>query len=144
GPADIGIGGTPRRHASAGDLMNLAIRVAAAAVVAGLLAAGCGGAGPSPASPPPSPPASPNGSTAASAPATAPVSTPSPFAYVPLFPFGNLAAVRAWQASYASGGHQPWHLNPGRTALAFTQGYLGFGRIGKVAELRMSGGDAHV
>jgi hypothetical protein len=124
--------------------MNLAIRAAAAAVVAGLLAAGCGAAGPSPASPSPSPSVSPHGSTAASAPATAPASTPSPFAYVPLFPFGNLAAVRAWQASYASGGHQPWHLNPGRTALAFTQGYLGFSHINKVAALTISGGDAHV
>jgi hypothetical protein len=52
--------------------------------------------------------------------------------------------VRAWQASYASGGHQPWHLNPGLTALAFTQGYLGFGRIDKVAALSLNGGDAHV
>jgi hypothetical protein len=123
--------------------MNLAIRVAAAAA-AGLLAAGCGAAGPSPASHP----ASPQRSTAApaptSAPVTAPASTPAPFPYVPLFPFGNLAAVRAWQASYASGGHQPWHLNPGRTALAFTQGYLGFARIDKVAALRTGGGDAHV
>ena len=70
--------------------------------------------------------------------------TPTPFAYQPLFPFGSLAEVRAWQASYASGGHQPWHLNPGLTALAFTQGYLGFSHIGKVADLRISGGDAHV
>jgi len=124
--------------------MNLAIRVAAAAVAAGLLAVGCGAAGPSPASPP----ASPHGSTAASAPAsapaTAPASTPSPFAYMPLFPFGSLADVRAWQASYASGGHQPWHLNPGRTALAFTQGYLGFSHINRVAALSINGGDAHV
>jgi len=120
--------------------MNLAIRAAAAAVAAGLLAVGCGASGPSPTSPS----ASPHGSAAAPAPATAPASTPSPFAYVPLFPFGNLAAVRAWQASYASGGHQPWHLNPGRTALAFTQGYLGFSRINKVAALTINGGDAHV
>ena len=67
-----------------------------------------------------------------------------PFGYVPLFPFGNLAAVRAWQASYASGGHQPWHLDADQTALAFTQGYLGFSQINKVVAHTISGGDAHV
>jgi hypothetical protein len=67
-----------------------------------------------------------------------------PSGYQPLFPFGNLAAVRAWQASYAAGGHQPWHLDADQTALAFTQGYLGFGQIGKVAAHTISGGDAHV
>jgi hypothetical protein len=120
--------------------MKLTIRLAAVAA-AGLLAAGCGAAGPPSASPTAAPPAS--------APASAPASTPDspapvPFTYQPLFPFGSLAEVRAWQASYASGGHQPWHLNPGLTALAFTQGYLGFSHIGKVADLRISGGDAHV
>ena len=120
--------------------MNLTIRLAAVAA-AGLLAAGCGAAGPPAASQPASPPTS----APASAPATAPSSAPaSQFAYQPLFPFGSLAAVRAWQASYASGGHQPWHLNPALTALAFTQGYLGFSHIGKPVALRMSAGDAHV
>ena len=123
--------------------MNLTVRLAAVAV-AGLLAAGCGAASPPPASHPASPPGSASASAPASAPGAAPPSTPAPFAYVPLFPFGNLAAVRAWQASYASGGHQPWHLNPGLTALAFAQGYLGFSRIDKVAALAISGGDAHV
>jgi len=127
--------------------MKLIIRLAAVAA-AGLLAAGCGSAGPagqpsaSPAVSPVVPPA-----TSAQAPATAAApgaATPAPFTYQPLFPFGSLAEVRAWQASYASGGHQPWHLNPGLTALAFTQGYLGFTHIGKVAALRLSGGDAHV
>jgi len=124
-------------------LMKLTIRLAAVAA-AGLLAAGCGSAGPA-GQPSASPAVSPTPSAPASAPASAPGSaTPAPFAYQPLFPFGSLAEVRAWQASYASGGHQPWHLNPGLTALAFTQGYLGFSRIGKVAALRISGGDAHV
>ena len=127
--------------------MKLTIRLAAVAA-AGLLAAGCGSAGlagqpsASPAVSPVVPPA-----TSAQAPATAAApgaATPAPFTYQPLFPFGSLAEVRAWQASYASGGHQPWHLNPGLTALAFTQGYLGFTHIGKVAALRLSGGDAHV
>ena len=123
--------------------MKLTLRLAAVAT-AGLLAVGCASAGPA-GQPSASPVASPATSAPASAPASTPGSaTPTPFAYQPLFPFGSLAEVRAWQASYASGGHQPWHLNPGLTALAFTQGYLGFTHIGKVAELRMTGGDAHV
>ena len=124
--------------------MNLTIRLAAAAA-AGALAAGCGtAAGP----PPASHPAAPHTSAPASAPATtaapSPAPTPVPSGYVPLFPFGNLAAVRAWQASYASGGHQPWHLDADQTALAFTQGYLGFSQINKVAAHTVSGGDARV
>ena len=127
----------------AGDLMKLTMRLATVAA-AGLLAAGCGSAGPA-GQPSASPAASPATSAAAPATASAPgTATPTPFTYQPLFPFGSLAEVRAWQASYASGGHEPWHLNPGLTALAFTQGYLGFSHIGKVAALKMSGGDAHV
>jgi hypothetical protein len=121
--------------------MNLTIRLAAAAA-AGVLAAGCGtAAGPSSASHP----ATPHTSAPPSAPAApSPAPTPAPFGYVPLFPFGNLAAVRAWQTSYASGGHQPWHLDADQTALAFTQGYLGFSQISKVAAHTISGGDACV
>jgi hypothetical protein len=126
---------------SAGDAMHLTVRLAAVAA-AGLLAAGCGAAGPPSASHPGTAPAS--APAPASAAGSAPSATAAPFAYVPLFPFRSLAAVRAWQGSYAAGGHQPWHLNPGLTALAFTQGYLGFSRIDKVAALAISGGDAHV
>jgi len=127
---------------SAGDKMKLTIRLAALAA-AGVLAAGCGTSGP-PSSPSPSPSPHASAPATATAPASGAPSGPTPFSYQPLFPFGSLADVEAWQASYASGGHQPWHLNPGRTALAFTQGYLGFRRINKVAALRMSGRDAHV
>src|SRR5262249_56133931 len=42
------------------------------------------------------------------------------------------------------GGPTPWHPTTGVTGLAFTQGYLGFSRSGKVAALRISGGGAHV
>ncbi len=124
--------------------MNLTIRLAAAAA-AGVLAAGCGtAAGP----PSASHPATPHTSAPASAPATtaapSPTPTPVPFGYMPLFPFGNLAAVRAWQTSYASDGHQPWHLDADQTALAFTQGYLGFSKINKVAAHTISGGGARV
>jgi len=135
------MGGPAAATPSAGDPMKRTIRLAVVAA-AGLLAAGCGTASPSPAPYPGTAPVS--ASAPGSAPGTAPPATGAPFAYVPLFPFGSLAAVRAWQASYAAGGHQPWHLNPGLTALAFTQGYLGFSRIDKVAALAISAGDAHV
>ena len=125
---------------SAGDLMKLTTRLAAV-TAAVLLAAGCGAAGPSASHPSPSP-----SSARASAPATAPGSAPAsaPFAYQPLFPFGSVADVQAWQASYAAGGHEPWHLNPGLTALAFTQGYLGFDHVDKVAAVSLRAGDARV
>ncbi|MEO3859924.1 hypothetical protein [Acrocarpospora sp. B8E8] len=32
-------------------------------------------------------------------------------------------------ASYRAAGHQPWHLDAGRTAVAFAQDYLGFEQI---------------
>lgn len=48
------------------------------------------------------------------------------FGQQPLWPFPDAAAVRAFQDSYRTGGHQPWHLEPDTTALSFTQGYLGF------------------
>jgi hypothetical protein len=124
--------------------MKLTIRLAAAAA-AGVLAAGCGtAAGPASSSHPAAPhtPAPASAPATTAAPSRAP--TPVPFGYVPLFPFGNLAAVRAWQTSYASGGHQPWHLDADQTALAFTQGYLGFSQISQVAAHTISGGDARV
>jgi hypothetical protein len=115
-----------------------------AAAAAGLLAVGCGtAAGP----PSASHPAGPRTTAPASAPPTAapsPAATPVPFGYQPLFPFGSLAAARAWQASYPASGHQPWHLDADQTALAFTQGYLGFGQINKVAAHTIRGSDARV
>ncbi len=67
--------------------------------------------------------------------ATGPV-TASPFgtsfAYQPLWPFRSLAEADAWQESYRSGGHQPWHLDAGQTALSFASDYLGYTEIDKV------------
>jgi acyl dehydratase len=139
-----------RRHGGAasfpwGISMRLTFRLAAA-MATGLLLAACGSAAQPPASRSPSPrassPATPAASTPAPAPAPAPAGTP--FGYQPLFPFASLADAQAWQASYASGGHQPWHLSADLTAVAFSQGYLGFSAINKVAGHSISGGDAHV
>ena len=81
------------------------------------------GASPSaPVSPSVSPPPSPSPQPSASP--TAPV-TPV-FRFQPLWPFAGVADAAAWQASYRSGGHQPWHLDPALTALSFTREYLGY------------------
>jgi hypothetical protein len=66
-----------------------------------------------------------------------------PAGYLPLFPFASLAEVRAWQASYASGGHQPWHRSPDVTATAFAAS-LGYRDVTEVAGSSVSRGDAHV
>src|SRR5215472_6844009 len=52
-----------------------------------------------------------------------PKSPPAAFPYQPLWPFRSLEEAQAWEQSYRAGGHQPWHLDAGATALAFTTGY---------------------
>ena len=126
-------------------------RRALAAAAAGLLLAACSSAG-GPASPGTSaaaPPASsaPPGSAPAAPPGSATPApgnqAPAPFAYQPLFPFASLTQARAWQASFESGGHQPWHLSAEQTALAFTQ-FLGFTEVSRVAGRTGSNTDAHI
>ena len=140
--------GVTRRRASlpAGDQMSLTLptlRRTVVAAAAGLLLAACASAG-GPASPATSAPAPPATSAPASSAAPAPgTPAPAPFAYQPLFPFASLAQVRAWQASFESGGHQPWHLSAEQTALAFTA-FLGFTEVNKVAGRTGSNTDSHV
>jgi hypothetical protein len=66
------------------------------------------------------------------------------FHYTPLWPFRTQAEALAWEAAYRSGGQQPWHLDPGQTALSFTDGYLGFTAINKVVTQTVSATEAHV
>jgi hypothetical protein len=76
-----------------------------------------------------------------SAPSPSATSAPGPgyaFGYQPLWPFPDLASARAWQAVHRSGGQQPWHLDAGQTALAFTQGYLGFTELNLVTSTRQA------
>lgn len=83
----------------------------------------------------------------ASAPASVSVSasvSAQRFTYLDLFPFKNLGQARAWEAAYRSGGHAPWHLSAGLTALAFTRGYLGFPGINKITSKKVHGSDAHI
>jgi len=63
---------------------------------------------------------------------------------VPLWPFTTAAQARQWQAAYRSGGHQPWHLDPGLTALAFTRGHLGYTEVDRVTSRSIRGSDAHI
>jgi hypothetical protein len=129
-----------------------------------LLLAGCASSGSSSSPGPPSSPSSssspsasgpssspspsstpPNGSTS-SRPSATPSATPplgSPINQ-PLWPFTTLSQAQAWEQSYVSGGHQPWHLDAGQTALAFAQGYLGFTDITKVTSTNVAGRDAHI
>ncbi|MEU7911215.1 hypothetical protein [Microbispora bryophytorum] len=64
--------------------------------------------------------------------------------YQPLWPFADEKQARDWQESYRSGGHQPWHLDAERTALSFTQGFLGFTGVDQVVKRTVTGGDARV
>lgn len=64
--------------------------------------------------------------------------------YQPLWPFADERQARDWQESYRSGGHQPWHLDAERTALSFTQGFLGFTGVDRVVKRTVTGADARV
>jgi hypothetical protein len=64
--------------------------------------------------------------------------------YLPLWPFATGQQVRTWEASYRSGGHQPWHLSAQQTALSFTQGYLGYTEVNRVVRSTVGTVDARV
>jgi hypothetical protein len=133
--------------------MRLSLRLAGPLAIAGLLLSACGGAAPTgPSSPASSAPGT--GASTSAGPggtATTPAVTPAPnspaapgaFRYQPLYPFASLAEVQAWQASYASGGHQPWHLSASLTAQAFAA-FLGFTGVSKVAGQSGTAADARV
>jgi hypothetical protein len=85
-------------------------------------------------------------STAASA--TPPGSSPGAAShglgrFQPLWPFASAEEARAWQRSYRSGGHGPWHLSAEETALAFA-GFLGFAEIDRVTSRTVRDGDARI
>lgn len=72
---------------------------------------------------------------------SAPPATPG-FRYQPLFPFADQAQVDEWRAA-AAAGHQPWHLDPEATALAFA-GYLRFDEIDVVTSRDVRGDEAWI
>ncbi|WP_222721929.1 hypothetical protein [Actinomadura alba] len=61
----------------------------------------------------------------------------------PLWPFGSVDEARAWQRSYRSGGHAPWHLSADETALAFAR-YLGLKGVDRVTRRAVTDGEAHI
>src|SRR5437588_11477810 len=83
-----------------------------------------------------SPPAS--STSSSSAQVTPTISSPG-FHYQPLWPFTGPADAAVWPRSYRAGGHQPWHLDAGQTALSFTQSYLGYTNINKVINTAPAG-----
>ncbi|MFD9971707.1 hypothetical protein ACFWYA_26815 [Streptomyces sp. NPDC059011] len=143
----------------------LPLRHFAAATAAALALIGCSGAGGSPsatgsASAAPGTPA-PSPTTSEGSPPTAasPTSSPTPavptqtpnavpplgsWSLQPVWPFTTLAQAQAWERSYRSGGHQPWHLDPDQTALAFSRDFLGFVEIDRVTSSKVSGRHARV
>jgi hypothetical protein len=107
--------------------------------------AGPGAAPPTGTGPTPTVTTSPTPSTPEQSPTRTPTTTaPAVFKYQPLWPFTSVADAAAWQAAYRSGGHQPWHLDPGRTALTFTTGYLGFTEIDRVVSRSVHGSEAWI
>jgi cell division septation protein DedD len=99
--------------------------------------------------PTPTPPASMT-PTPTTMPPTSPTPTPTQSApagfelgYQPLWPFANLADAKAWQVSYRSGGHQPWHSSATATAQAFVAS-LGFTEIDTITSQRTDSDGAHV
>jgi hypothetical protein len=67
-----------------------------------------------------------------------------PFPYLYVWPFRDAFEAQEWQRSYRSGGHQPWHLDAGATAEAFTS-FLGVHeQIGEVIKVTEDDAEAHV
>lgn len=101
---------------------------------------------------PPSPtsgpaPTSPTGQPATTTvPASQPSrSTASPLSpYQAMWPFRTITEARAWEAGFQAGGHQPWHLDAGQTALNFTDGFLGYTEINQVVSQAVDSKGAHV
>jgi hypothetical protein len=90
------------------------------------------------------------GPTTEPAPTAGPVSptgsgVPAPaFGYQPLWPFPTMAAATTWQGAYRNAGVQPWHLDPGLTAVGFTTGHLGFAEVNQETSRRIVGREAWI
>lgn len=62
--------------------------------------------------------------------------------YQPLWPFSSYEQAEQWRTK--GGGSQPWHLDPGDTALNFTRSYLGFTELDQVTGTFLDDLGAHV
>jgi hypothetical protein len=88
----------------------------------------------------------PSPSSGASTPASPSTSTPAVpvFPFQPLWPFTSVSEAVAWQEEANPGGHQPWKLDPGETALSFAHYYLGYTEVNKVVGKSVIGRHAWV
>ena len=102
---------------------------------------------------PPSPSASTPAPTSPAPTVTTPVpASPSPstsnpssaFRFTPLWPFASVSEAIAWQQDTGAGGHQPWRLSAGTTAVTFTRDFLGYTEIDRVTSSTVSGDQAWV
>jgi hypothetical protein len=87
------------------------------------------------------------GSGASTPTTTAPTTTgpTAPFTYQPLWPFRSADEAGAWQAAYAKDhGHEPWHLDADKTALEFTQHFLGYTEVDTVTSRNVDATGAHI
>jgi hypothetical protein len=64
--------------------------------------------------------------------------------YQPLWPFSTPEQVAAWQREYRANGKDPWHLDPARTATAFTRDFLAFTDIDQAVKTVRDGQHARV
>jgi hypothetical protein len=125
-------------------------KLAALSVAVGVLAlAGCSthsARTPTPSLSIPAGPTSSTQPTPSSPSSSTPPTRPASFelGYQPLYPFASRVEAQAWQQSYRSGGHQPWHADAGATAIAFSRGWLGFNEIDTVTSTRTSTDGAHI
>jgi hypothetical protein len=110
------------------------------ALVAALGFAACA-APAQPAAPPSAAPAGPGPGAPAS---PAPEDGTTAFPYQALWPFADAEQAREWQTRAAPQGHQPWHVDAEFTALAFTQGFLGFTEIDEVTSTDVEGDEAWI
>jgi hypothetical protein len=139
----------PGQHVRTGRQLATWIAVGAVALVAG-------GAGLAlmlnrdgePAAPGTAPPSA--SASAPAQPSAPPSATPSgpgeapAFAFQPLWPFAGPADAAAWQQAYRSGGHQPWHLDPALTAVAFARDHLGYTELDRTTSQTVTGSQAWV
>jgi hypothetical protein len=84
------------------------------------------------------------GPTSGSATPTSGGSAPAVFRFRALWPFASVADAAAWQQQALPGGHQPWRLDPGETAVAFAQTYLGYTEIDRVVSREVNGDEAWI
>jgi hypothetical protein len=63
---------------------------------------------------------------------------------VMMWPFTSASEVRAWEASYRQGGHQPWHTSPCDTASSFLRSVLAYSDVTEIARCEIRGDQAWV